>query len=100
MNTQHKPVTGKAREYSLERLAISIQTIEEYAPKELKRRSEARKHKMEKAYKSIRIHADRLGIEMPRLGIFYSPSQYLAHARFVVEKLTEGEQTNAKEREL
>ena len=92
MSTQPRPLTGKAREDSIERLAASIQIIEDLAPKEQKREARRRRKAMEQAYESMRLHAGKLGIELPRLSTFYFPEQYLAHAQIAAEKLKEMQQ--------
>ena len=65
-------------QHSLQRIGISIQTIEDLAPQEQKRESMKRRKKMEQAYATLSLHAGKLGIEIPRLSTFYRPELELA----------------------
>jgi hypothetical protein len=82
----------KAQLNSVNRLKQAIELIEKTAPIELKRRSRARKRTMENAWSSLTTHAYKLGFDVPKLGVWYDPQQYLDHCLAVKNALTAYEQ--------
>lgn len=77
----------KKVKYSLKCMRQAITIIEELAPKEQKKQSFKRKHQMENAYATLQCHGGRLNLEVPQLGTFYIPEQYLANARMLASQL-------------
>jgi hypothetical protein len=96
MSRHPRTISAREREYSLMRIRRAIAIIEELAPLEQKRESKSRRKSMEKTYESLTLHADKLGMSIPRLSTFYRPEQYLEHARIMRSQLEPRESLMAK----
>jgi hypothetical protein len=77
----------KWQEYSVGRLQQAILSIEQTAPLEEKRSSMRRKKSLEQDYSTLQTHCGRLDFDIPRLGIWYDPKQYLEVAHTVDKAL-------------
>ncbi|TMC15645.1 MAG: hypothetical protein E6J34_21490 [Chloroflexi bacterium] len=78
---------SKVQQYSLARLQLAIDTIEELVPLERKRSSPKRRRRLEWAYAVCSVHCRKLNFTLPRLSTFYSEEQYLEHARLVADHM-------------
>lgn len=82
-----KPLSIAQRQNSLKRIKQATALIEELVPQEQKRFSQQRKRQLENALSCLRLHAGKLGIMLPDLGLLYVPERYLQQARHVSEQL-------------
>jgi hypothetical protein len=83
----------KVEQYSLARLSLAIDTIEELVPLERKREATKRRRRLEWAYAVFTVHCPKLGFTAPRLSTFYSCEQYLANARIVARHIEQFHQS-------
>ena len=62
--------------YSIQKIEWANNLIQKTVPDELKRESQARRKTLGQAFETLRLHANKLGIEVPKLSTFYNPKQY------------------------
>jgi len=46
-----------------------------------------RKHAIESLYGSLVLHAHKLGLDVPRLGTFYKPDEYVTHCDSIMAQI-------------
>jgi hypothetical protein len=63
----------KTWQRSFDSLINAVKIIQETAPLEIKRESKQRRKWIDNAWTTIRIHAPKLGVEVPYRGMFYDP---------------------------
>lgn len=73
--------------YSVGKLQQAILSIEQTVPLEEKRFSRQRKKSLEQDYSTLQTHCGRLDFNVPRLGVWYDPGQYLEIANRVKKTL-------------
>ena len=78
----------------------SIQTnvaiIKQIAAQELQHgSSQARKHAIESFYSSVTLHAQKLGLAVPRLGTFYQPEEYIVNCDSMLTQIEQKYGTEA-----
>lgn len=81
------PAKTKKHQYSVDKIKHANKIIQELVPHELKRESQARRKTIASMFESLRLHAGKLGIDVPKLSTFYNPQQYADIASGIADKI-------------
>jgi len=79
----------KIERYSLSRLQLAINTVEELAPLERKKSTARRRKQLSWACAAFRVHCSKLDFPLPPLSTTYDEEQYLHYARLVADQMQE-----------
>lgn len=73
----------KAQQNSINRIESALSMIDEESVKEIKRESQQRRKWIDKAWASIRTHAYKLGLDVPKRSTFYTPEVDVENAKIL-----------------
>jgi len=78
---------NKQQRHAIDAITTNAAVITRIAAQEQKGFSRNRKHAIEACYSSVTLHAHKLGLDVPRLGTFYNPDEYLSHCEQLLQQI-------------
>ncbi len=80
---------NKQQQRSIHAIQINAALVKKIAEQERHGLSQARKRAIESFYSSVVLHAHKLGLQVPPLGTFYNPDEYVANCDAILRQIEE-----------
>jgi len=88
---------NQQQQRSIQAIQTNTTTIKQIAEQERQRGiSQKRKRAIESLYASVVLHAHKLGLDVPRLSVFYKPDEYLANCDAILKQIEQKDGTEAR----
>src|SRR5579875_1140471 len=80
---------NKQQQRSIHAIQINAALVKKIAEQERHGLSQARKRAIESFYSSVALHAHKLGLQVPPLGTFYKPDEYVNNCDAILRQIEE-----------